>query len=263
MTLQGILYVPNGPMLIDPAREKEDLSRAALRERGKRFPRDIHAVFVVTPHFSTKGGIAVIHTEKMKQIFDFYGFPEEFYEVKYEPPGNPELAEELVSMGQKHGIPIVGTDQWGLDHGAWTPLVSLFPDAKVPVVPVSVMSDADPVLYEKLGETISGMASEKNIVLISTGSLIHRLDLFQANSQEIPHDAGEYLKNVLAALENSDWNGLWNIPGKYYGAAAPEGGLAPLRTLAGAVGGKFNVDVLSNEILYNSVSMTTLDFRKK
>ena len=263
MSLQGILYVPNGPMLIDPAVDGRDASRIALRERGKKFSGDLDAVFVVTPHFSTRGGIAVVSTAKMSQIFDFSGFPPEFYEVKYEPPGNPHLARKLVFMGRSRGLPLAETDRWGLDHGAWTSLVHLFPNARVPVVPVSVMAGGDPSIYLDLGKAIAEIALSSNIALISTGSLIHRLDLFQNPGGELPEDAAEYLKMVLKFLGNSDWKAVWDIPEKYYRAAAPEGGLAPMMALAGATGDEFRAEVLSNEIMYNSVSMTTIEFGKK
>lgn len=192
------------------------------------------AAFVTTPHFSTRGGIAPISTGKMRQIFDFIGFPPEFYEVKYEPPGNPELAKDLVSMGRSSGLTIAETGQWGLDHGAWAFLVHLFPAADVPVVPVSMMAGGDPAIY--------------------------RLDLFQHPSGKIPEDAVEYLNMVLNFMGKSDWKGVWNIPEKNYRAAAPEGGLAQFMALAGATGDKFRAEGLSNEIMYDSVSMTTIDF---
>lgn len=260
MSLQGILYVPNGPMLVDPSLDGKDSSRAALRERGRKFPDSLEAVFVVTPHFYTRGGVAVVSTEKMKQIFDFSGFPEEFYNIKYEPPGDPELARELVLLGLGRAVPMVETGQWGLDHGAWTPLVHLLPEANVPVIPISVMEGADPFHYEELGKAMAELAERRNIALVATGSLIHRLDLFQIHGREVPEDASRYLDTVITSLKESDWERVWNIPGKYYRAAAPEGGLLPLRTLAGATGSKFTARVLSNEIMFNSVSMTAIDF---
>ena len=261
MALEGILYVPNGPMLIDPSLEGRDQSRTVLRDRGKKFSGGLDAVFVVTPHFSTRGRIAVISTGKMRQIFDFQGFPPEFYEVRYEPPGNPVLAKELVSLGRSRGLPLEETEQWGLDHGAWTSLVHLFPGADTPVVPISVMSGGDPAIYQELGRVIAELGEKRKIALVSTGSLIHRLDLFQNPSGKIPEDAVEYLNLVLKSLENSDWKSVWNIPEKYYRAAAPEGGFAPLMALAGATGDKFRAEVLYSGIMYNSVSMTTIDFR--
>src|SRR5512135_1124379 len=93
------------------------------------------AVLCISAHWET-GGILVTSMEKPKTIHDFGGFPEELYRVDYPAPGNPGLAQELQSLIT--GIKIGADEKWGLDHGCWSVLKHMYPDADVPVIQLSL-----------------------------------------------------------------------------------------------------------------------------
>lgn len=266
MTISNAYYVPNGPNLLADMggmNMASPSSEEALRDVGRKLEGSVEAVIIVTPHFVTSGGIGAVGRMKLDQIFDFYGFPPEFCNFTYEPPGSPEIAGELVKRGQQEGLSIGLTEKWGLDHGAWTPLIYMLPGARTPIIPVSVDRNGKAEDYEKLGRIIRGMAQERNIALISTGSIIHRLDLFQHGSQDVPEDAKEYLSRVVSALKVGNWDSIWNIPDNLYRAAMPEGGDLPMRVLSGFTGSSFNAEVLANETVGGSVSITTIRFSSK
>ena len=102
---------------------------------------------------------------------------------------------------------------------------------------------------------------KKNICILSTGSLIHRLDLFQRGNQETPPAAVEYLNLCISAFNEGNWEKIWNAPPNIVRAASPEGYNLPLRFIQGAVGEKFKSRVLSNEIEFNAASLTTVIFK--
>ena len=125
------------------------------------------------------GPFLVEASARPKQIYDFGGFPQKMYEVRYSPPGDPEVARGLVGEGRRRHVGVEPTADWGLDHGAWATLMNLVPDAGIPVVPLSI-SPLPAREHLVWGKAIGAAAakSEKRIAFVSTGSITHRLDLF-------------------------------------------------------------------------------------
>ena len=132
---------------------------------------EINAVLVVSAHWCTKGTY-INSTLEQQQIFDYYGFPKEFYEVFYKAKGNPELANSIAQEIDS----IVETEKWGLDHGAWPMLMHLFPKANIPVFQLSIDYYAKPEYHYELGKQLSYLR-KKGVLIIGSGSLIHNLKL--------------------------------------------------------------------------------------
>ncbi|MBE3556113.1 MAG: hypothetical protein IMW91_03435 [Firmicutes bacterium] len=254
MSLRLALFAPNSPTLIGDIGVDHQASIHALRQLSEQL-YGIEAVLTVSPHFVTPHTFAIDIRPQIPQIFDFFGFPESFYQVSYTPPGHPALAQELLGLAQKHSLPLLSTDQWGLDHGAWSALLHLAPQATIPVIPLSIAPDLGPAAHEQLGHLISQLAQNHELALICTGSIIHRLDLFQMG-RTAPPQAYEYLEQVKKAWKAGSWQSLWAIPERLRQAAAPEGGEAPLRVLAGAIGEPFSVQILVEEEDFGAASMT-------
>lgn len=98
------------------------------------------AILMLSAHWFTRGTF-VQKTETPRQIYDMYGFPEALYEVKYPAPGDEALADRVSEL---LGDDVSVNNDWGIDHGAWTVLVHLFPDADIPVVQLSIDGTAEP-----------------------------------------------------------------------------------------------------------------------
>src|ERR1700743_696729 len=130
-----VLFTSHGsPMDIPLSREQRPFWNA-LFELGKELQNkfEVKAVLIVSAHWCTRGTYVNISQEQ-KQIYDYYGFPKEYYDVKYNAKGAPDLAKEIKKI-----VPSVSeTTDWGLDHGAWPMLMHLFPDANVPVFQMSI-----------------------------------------------------------------------------------------------------------------------------
>jgi 4,5-DOPA dioxygenase extradiol len=111
-------------------------------------------------------------SQEQKQIYDFYGFPDEYYKVKYNAHGAPDIASEVKKL-----VPSVAeTTDWGLDHGAWPMLMHLFPNANIPVFQMSIDYYAKPDYHFELGKQLKALR-EKGVLIIGSGSLIHNLPL--------------------------------------------------------------------------------------
>ena len=258
--ISSVCFLPNTPTLIGDLGVKNDKTLSALRSLGDEIRDTTDAVIIMSPHFQTSGSFGIVSSPRLKQIYDFYGFPSDFYEIKYEPPGDPDLAKEIMKLGSENSIRIGQVTNWGLDHGAWSPMVHIFRDADVPVVPLSICPEIGPQAHVLLGKLMRSQSIKKNLCILSTGSLIHRLDLFQRGNQETPPAAVEYLNLCISAFNEGNWEKIWNAPPDIVRAASPEGYNLPLRFIQGAVGEKFKSRVLSNEIEFNAASLTTVVF---
>ena len=112
------------------------------------------AIVCMSGHWVTDGrGVQVTTARKPKMIYEFYGFPKELYEVKYDATGDPALAREIRALAAPEFE--IGDDaDWGLDHGAWTLLVHLYPNADIPVLELSVDGNQPAQYYYDLGRKL-------------------------------------------------------------------------------------------------------------
>jgi 4,5-DOPA dioxygenase extradiol len=168
-----VLFTSHGsPMDIPLSRDERPFWKA-LFELGKNLQNkyDVKAALVVSAHWCTKGTFVNISPEQ-QQIYDYYGFPDEYYKVKYHAKGAPEIALEVKKI-----IPAIGeATDWGLDHGAWPMLMHLFPDANIPVFQMSIDYYAKPTYHFDLAKQLNSLR-QKGVLIIGSGSLIHNLPL--------------------------------------------------------------------------------------
>ncbi len=168
-----VLFTSHGnPMDIPMSREQRPFW-ATLLELGKKLRSnyDIRATVVVSAHWCTKGTLVNVSPQQ-EQIFDYYNFPKEYYEVYYKAKGAPDVAHELKGL-----VPsLQETTEWGLDHGAWPMLMHLFPKADMPVFQLSLDYYAKPSYHYELAKQLQSLRS-KGVLIIGSGSLIHNLRL--------------------------------------------------------------------------------------
>lgn len=145
---------------------------AGFRRVGKSLPRP-RAVLCVSAHWETKGTF-VTAMEKPKTIHDFGGFPCELFEVQYPAPGSPELARETKGLVRKTDL---GLDQkWGLDHGAWSVIKHLYPEADIPVIEMSLDYYQSPQYHYDLARELMPLR-DKGVLIIGSGNMVHNLGL--------------------------------------------------------------------------------------
>ena len=131
-------------------------------------------LIVFSGHFQEPAPIRITSGARPALLYDFGGFPEEMYAIKYDAPGDPELASEVRTHLDAAGLDAVLDPSRPWDHGAWVPLRLAFPDARVPVVEVSLPAGASPEMLLQIGSAISPLR-EQNVLLIGSGGVVHNL----------------------------------------------------------------------------------------
>jgi 4,5-DOPA dioxygenase extradiol len=139
---------------------------------GKRFP-GITAVLCISAHWNTPRP-AVNAVMKPATIHDFSGFPKELYGITYPAPGAPALSRRVAGLMEAAGLPCDTDTGRGLDHGAWVPLMLMYPAAGIPVVQLSIQGHLDPAHHLALGEAIAPLRHER-VLVIGSGGAVHPL----------------------------------------------------------------------------------------
>ncbi len=130
-----------------------------------------NAIICVSAHWLTKGSW-ITAMEKPKTIHDFAGFSEELFSVQYPAPGSPELALETKNLFKEKEI---GLDQeWGLDHGSWSVIKQMYPDADIPVLQLSIDYHQSPEHHYQLAKDLSSLRN-KGVLIIGSGNMVHNL----------------------------------------------------------------------------------------
>ena len=154
----------------------------SLRKLGERLPRP-KAILCISAHWQTKGTF-VTSTDTPKQIYDFYGFPEELYNVKYKAVGSSVAALKIHSVIENFKIDF-DNGQWGLDHGTWCVLQHLYPKADIPVLQLSLNVNLTPQEHFNLGRELNKLR-ELGIMIIGSGNIVHNLRTISWNENETP-----------------------------------------------------------------------------
>jgi 4,5-DOPA dioxygenase extradiol len=178
------------------------------REFGKTLKKP-KAILVISAHWNIEV-TAVSDLKNPNQINDFYGFPQELYALKYEAKGSVELANDV----RKILAPIVSVEinnEWGIDHGAWIPLASIFPEADVPVVQLSLDHFKSAQQHYDIAKALKPLR-EQGVMIIGSGDIVHNLREIDFNEKAQPFAwAEDFEKKVLAAIEKRDHQSLINF----------------------------------------------------
>jgi len=141
-----------------------------FRNISREIPKP-NAILCISAHWFTNGTF-VTAMQNPKTIHDFYGFPKELFEVQYPAPGNPELAKKTAELLLPE---IVEEDHsWGLDHGAWSVIKHLYPNAEIPVIQLSIDYTKPPQYHFDLAKKLQKLR-EKGILIIGSGNIVHNL----------------------------------------------------------------------------------------
>jgi 4,5-DOPA dioxygenase extradiol len=168
-TRMPVMFVGHGnPM---NAIEDNEFSQAwTLMGASLPTPR---AILCISAHWETIG-TKVTAMPQPKTIHDFYGFPPELFAMQYPAPGSPELAEQICSLVKT--VAIQPDQDWGLDHGTWSVLMRMFPNADIPVLQLSLDRTKSPQHHYDLGRELKSLR-EQGVLIIGSGNMVHNLGL--------------------------------------------------------------------------------------
>lgn len=192
-----LLFVGHG----NPMNAIENTPYTAEWERIGKSLLPPKAIVCMSAHWLTTGSY-ITSNQHPKIIYDFYGFPDKLYHVNYSVVGSPQLAER-VHTEQKHIKP---STLWGVDHGAWSVLKRMFPDASIPVLQLSIDYASTPEEQIELMHTIAHLRNE-GILFIGSGNIVHNLGL--AQPQHTPFEwAEEFEARCIVAIQKGDTSAL-------------------------------------------------------
>lgn len=144
------------------------------KELGKSLPRP-KAVLCVSAHWETRGTF-VTAMEKPMTIHDFGGFPKALFDVQYPASGNPGLAKETKNIIKKTEVGL--DDKWGLDHGCWSVIKHLYPQADVPVIQMSLDYYKSPQYHYDLAKELASLR-DKGVLIVGSGNMVHNLGMVE------------------------------------------------------------------------------------
>jgi 4,5-DOPA dioxygenase extradiol len=171
------LFVPHGAPTFAL---RPGAAGAALAAVAADLPR-LRAIVVVSAHWDTAES-TVGFADRPETIHDYWGFPRELNSIRYPATGCREAATEVRQRLAEAGFTVSADSSRGLDHGAWIPLRMMFPDADVPVIPLSIQSRLGPQHHLAIGRTLAPLAAH-GILVLGSGNLTHNLGDFQAAYQ--------------------------------------------------------------------------------
>ena len=224
------------------------------------------AVLCISAHWETKGTF-VTAMEKPKTIHDFSGFPEELYEVQYPAQGSPDLAKETKGIIRKTDV---GLDvNWGLDHGAWSVIKHMYPDANVPVIEMSLDYNKSSQYHYELAKELAPFR-KKGLLIVGSGNMVHNLRLIDWNRWNETNYGYDWALTASEEMKKSilsnDHNHLINIKsqGKEFDLAipTPEHYLPLLYALA-LKGDNEKVSFFNDKAVGGSLTMTSLKIAKQ
>jgi len=166
----------------------------AWSEQAKRIPRP-EAILCISAHWETNGS-KITAMSRPRTIHDFYGFPEELYRVEYPAFGSSELVRRVLELA---GSQLVAPDQsWGLDHGTWSVMRRMYPEADIPVVQLSLDRKGSPSEHVALARNLRPLRDE-GILVVGSGNLVHNLPVMRWDDDR-PYPWAEEFDELAAEL---------------------------------------------------------------
>lgn len=194
---------------------------ANFRRLGNEMVRP-NAILCISAHWETNGTY-VTAMQNPPTIHDFGGFPQKLFEVQYPAPGSPQLAKQTKAIITKTNVGL--DDKWGLDHGAWSVIKHLYPNADIPVIQMSIDYTQPAKYHYELAKELNGLRT-KGVLIVGSGNMVHNLRMVswkrlnEVYAYDWTIEANEKMKNFIV---NEDHKSLMNFKsqGKAFELAIP------------------------------------------
>lgn len=233
---------------------------AGFRNLAKKLPKP-NAILCISAHWFTNG-TKVTAMEMPRTIHDFGGFPQELFDVKYPAKGSPELAMETKELLLPTYVEL--DDHWGLDHGTWSVIKHLYPDANIPVIQLSIDYTKPGQYHFDLAQKLNALRT-KGILIVGSGNIVHNLrlvDFYNFDKDNYGYDwAVEARETINNYLLDENFQPLIDFgkQGKAFQLAIPTPDhYLPLIYTLGLKGKTEELSLFNDKLLAGSLSMTSV-----
>ncbi|MEH7249307.1 class III extradiol ring-cleavage dioxygenase [Neobacillus niacini] len=172
---------------------------------GKRY--NPKAIVIFSAHWESEILTLTYTADVLETVYDYYGFPEEMYKIKYPANGSTEIAKNLEIRFKKFGIKTKREERRGLDHGSWVALRHMFPKADIPVIQLSVHPFLSPKEQYTIGKALQGLGDE-DILVIGSGTTVHNFKWFFPDATEPIKEAVEFDNWIIEHVQKRDIDSL-------------------------------------------------------
>jgi 4,5-DOPA dioxygenase extradiol len=226
------------------------------RNLGDTLPRPT-AILAISAHWYVNA-TAVTAMPNPRTIHDFSGFPDELFSVEYNAPGSPALAHRVIELLTP--TPVIADDsQWGLDHGTWSVLAHLYPDADIPIVQLSINASLPIDEHIAIGRRLAPLCDE-GILVLGSGNVVHNLSRINWAAGDTGYDWADRFDQHVAQIMDSDPSDLVKAPqhSDWSSAVPTPEHFLPLAYIAGiATERKTRVNRFNDARTLGSLSMTS------
>ncbi|TDK64501.1 DODA-type extradiol aromatic ring-opening family dioxygenase [Sapientia aquatica] len=263
MTRMPVYFVSHGGgpwPFVDGMRGLYVKTEAEFRALSKRLPTKPTAIVAISGHWE-ESEFTVSTAANPSMVYDYYGFPENTYRVKYPAPGSPSVAARVKALLSDHGLAVRESGHRGFDHGTFVPLSLMFPNADVPVVSLSMKRTYNVAEHIRMGQALAPLRNE-GVLIIGSGLTYHNMSGFgRAESTRIAEGFQGYLNNAVEQTDSAvrehallNWE---SAPGARL-VHPQEDHLIPLMVVAGAAGESIGKTMFTEYVM--KVPMTSYEF---
>ncbi len=258
-TLMPVLFIGHGSPM--NGIENNAFSQQWAKTAGEINPPK--AIIVISAHWLTNGTY-ITAMDRPKTIHDFGGFPDELFAVQYPAPGNPSLAQETKALIQSTNV---GLDHdWGLDHGAWTVVRKMYPDASIPVLQLSIDYSKPAAYHYALAKELAALR-KKGVLIIGSGNMIHNLRMVAWDKMDVPNygfdwaiEMHELFRNKITAGDHQALINYETLSKSARLAIPTPDHYFPLMYILGLQGKNETPVFFNDQLVAGSLNMTSVKF---
>jgi aromatic ring-opening dioxygenase catalytic subunit (LigB family) len=238
--------------------DKLEAALVAIRAELGRRPK---AVLMISGHWEAHS-FTVSTSPRPPMLYDYYGFPEHTYRIQYGAPGSPELAERVRGMLEAGGLEAASDPARGFDHGTFSLMAPLYPEADMPVVQLSMQEAFDPEVHLEAGRLLAPLR-EDGVVIIGSGSSYHNLRHWNASAAVPSRQFDDWLNETLVDASPAERKvrlGRWSEAPAARIAHPREEHLIPLMVAAGAAGDDRGARIYHEDAFRDAIALSSFRF---